>query len=688
MPEIVLPPRYYLDHFEELVRDTKNLHSHLFEKIHFDYLADYQTLQEDSRCLLIRMINRTGRIFSRDDLVYAEISDHEKAWRELSEKSFVRKLIEEDRSDFINWLRKEELQNILLKAEIPYKKSASKNDLIQIVSSANVSLDSLFFNHEQIFVLSRHTDIEYLLFLYFGKIQNKLILPTLRDLGIRASNKKARLETKFKTIDQAKSHYFYSQLKHHYKKTPLPDECSHIELWPPSTLIETTLLREELLLKVSDAAKKSGDLQRALDVLKVATEYPATIHRARLLHQLEYKEECLKELERMMDSPLSDEELLFADDFLQRKFQKKKLSHLTETLRNAEKVFIDESFYRHPEFGVIEGLKEQGQNGFFAENRLWTGLFWTFFQEELESSSHSEFDHAPSELMEKTFLEKFKDQIARKISETTMDDFKAWFAEDEMTLFFLDHVSLEQIYSMLTYMAEDYYQRSSGYPDIMTVRDGKLAFIEVKAEGDSLKPSQIKQMRQLEKTGFAVQILQVGYQYNENQTYVVVDLETTGSISSWNRITEIGAVKVKNGVVIDRYQTLINPERSIPFNIQQLTGITNEMVKDAPLFPEVAEAFKEFVQGSILVAHNAGFDYGFLQNEYQRLEETFIMPYICTKSWMRKHYPGLEAYGLKSLCQNFSIGLTQHHRALCDAEAAAGLLNLINEKRRMTTLSP
>src|SRR5690606_36997389 len=117
---------------------------------------------------------------------------------------------------------------------------------------------------------------------------------------------------------------------------------------------------------------------------------------------------------------------------------------------------------------------------------------------------------------------------------------------------------------VLIYMAQDYYNRNSGFPDLFIIQDKKIQFIEVKAEGDSIKNSQIKQMRLLENTGFMVKVLQVFYRFNENQSYVIVDLETTGTLSSYNRITEIGAVKMKGNEIIGTFQTLINPQKSIP----------------------------------------------------------------------------------------------------------------------------
>lgn len=139
--------------------------------------------------------------------------------------------------------------------------------------------------------------------------------------------------------------------------------------------------------------------------------------------------------------------------------------------------------------------------------------------------------------------------------------------------------------------------------------------------------------------------------------------------------------KVRNHQVVDEWHSLVNPQRPIPAKIVELTGITNQMVRDAPVFHEVADSFVAFMGDGIFVAHNVNFDYGFLSYEYERLERRFRFPKLCTCVGMRRRYPGHKSYGLGKLCAIYDIELEEHHRALCDARAAARLLNLINKKR-------
>ena len=185
----------------------------------------------------------------------------------------------------------------------------------------------------------------------------------------------------------------------------------------------------------------------------------------------------------------------------------------------------------------------------------------------------------------------------------------------------------------------------------------------------------------MENAGFDVGVVRVQWCVDPMQEYVVVDIETTGGRAENHRITEIAGVKLRGGQVVDRFQTLINPERRIPRMITSLTGISDVMVADAPVFAEVAESFREFVGGAVLVAHNAKFDYGFLRQEFRRLGQEFRCPTLCTVVAMRKYFPGLESYKLSRLCAEFGISLEQHHRAMCDAEATVELLRMVNGKR-------
>jgi DNA polymerase-3 subunit epsilon len=228
-------------------------------------------------------------------------------------------------------------------------------------------------------------------------------------------------------------------------------------------------------------------------------------------------------------------------------------------------------------------------------------------------------------------------------------------------------------------MSKDFENLRDGFPDVM-VFDGTLRFEEIKAPGDQLRRNQLVTIQRLQQAGFPVAVTTVKWVRDPQQPYVVVDIETTGGNNSYNRITEIGMVKLIAGVEIDRFQTLINPQRRIPANITRLTGISDDMVQDAPIFAEIADAVAQFTQDAVFVAHNVNFDYGFIKQEFARLERDFRRPKMCTVREMRRTYPGLPSYSLANLTRHFDIEMEQHHRALSDAKAAAQLLTLVFAK--------
>jgi DNA polymerase-3 subunit epsilon len=246
---------------------------------------------------------------------------------------------------------------------------------------------------------------------------------------------------------------------------------------------------------------------------------------------------------------------------------------------------------------------------------------------------------------------------------------------------FLAAAPVEAVVHHLRAMAKNYHGLNDGYPDLMIIENGQLRFEEVKAPGDVIRPNQFVSMNALQDAGFDVRICRVEWFVDPLQPYVVVDVETTGGKQPQHRITEIGAVKMINGEIVERWSSLINPQRHISKFITKLTCISNDMVKDAPLFSEIADSLSQFMQNCVFVAHNVNFDYGFFKQEYQRLDRNFVMPKLCTVREMRKHFPGLKSYSLGNLCETFDISLENHHRALCDAEAAAALLKMIHQQK-------
>ncbi len=171
------------------------------------------------------------------------------------------------------------------------------------------------------------------------------------------------------------------------------------------------------------------------------------------------------------------------------------------------------------------------------------------------------------------------------------------------------------------------------------------------------------------------------YTFDKDE-FIVFDLETTGLSPLSCMITEIGAVKIKNGEVLEVFNTFANPECHIPENITELTGITDEMVKDAPSQEAAVRAFLEFAGDRLLIAHNASFDTGFIRAACERYKIAFPNAYLDTVALSRHVNPELKKHKLDSLAEYFKLGDFNHHRASDDAEMLAYIFFKMVDKLR------
>ena len=269
--------------------------------------------------------------------------------------------------------------------------------------------------------------------------------------------------------------------------------------------------------------------------------------------------------------PVGDEELVVASDLYARKFGKKRTSTLTDQLRQAERIELDESHMGAPERAVLTWFASRGVRGFRVENSLWRTLFGLLFWDELAGDdgerSSSPFDFLPGSIREGRFRERQADSIAvlrtrlrtpgalrRLLLERSTQHYGKpngvfrWRRETLEALFVLaEHGAAESILAMLDHLIDDYLGSRYGYPDLLLEDGDGIRFVEVKTEGDALRRNQLLRLEQLRRAGFRADILRVGWVVDPEQDYVVVDVETTGGRGEQHRITEIGAVRVRGG---------------------------------------------------------------------------------------------------------------------------------------------
>lgn len=702
----ILPAFYYLDHFAEMLGFVQRTYGSILTEEHCAFIARFEGLSRDARCRLIRMVNRRGAIFNRSLFNYSEITDVERAAAELMAVGHARALCEPDYGAFVTCLPKDILiTGTQAAGRKDVRKSWSKGKLIDyFLDQIPFSVAAQHCGAHKFIALDNTQPIEFLLYLYFGKTEVSLKNFALRDLGILRTNRETSFSARFADGPEALASFHYSQIIDRLEvKSEIVYRQAAIDIFagPVCGTDYAADLRSQAAFRTGQFFEKI-DSPLARQLYRAGSSPDCNERLVRLLYNKGDRVEAEGVLQRMIDDPSSDGEHLFATDFYARKFGGRRTGLYTELLRSGRAITVDDTHRGNPEAGVAGVLRREGAQVFFVENVLWHTLFGLLFWDELFETAHlaSGFDWVPHCLKDRSFSRLFASAIEEKLDAIRSNTAFPLILRTVAArwgrpngIFAWDHVQVEALRALLEgvdpagvarivhAMCCDFSSMRDGFPDLMLVRDGKASFMEIKAEGDVIRRNQLTRLHQLSTAGIVAEISRVDYRFDPEQDYVVVDIETTGAWVNGDRITEIGAVKVRNHRVIDEWHSLVNPQRSIPAKIVQLTGITNEMVNGAPLFAEVADSFMKFMADGIFVAHNVNFDYGFIAYEFERLERRFRFPKLCTCAGMRRRYPGHKSYSLGKLCEIYQIELDNHHRALCDARASVHLLNLINRKR-------
>nr|WP_229333604.1 exonuclease domain-containing protein [Glaciecola sp. MH2013] len=690
------------------------------------FIEHFNALDKDSQCLIVRFINRKSIFIKPDSYDYSEIDDIQHRLHTLFEANWFIDVEVKHAHALVEHLTKDDIVGLLNELNelsedtIKFTKSSPKATLIELLLASATNEEICDTSIAKSYWQGNfERPIQYFLYLYFGNFRSKLNQFSMRDLGVmRTRKEQAQVMARFTDIHSAKSSFNMHFMLHETRSDLCAFGNSAEQQLAKELFIKTKLnslpkaigsraIEIELRLRFLLASELlSSDPHLALRLLSNIASPEAQEKWAREAYKHGHQDAVEQALEAMIEAPLSEDLLAFAEDFLARKYHKKRTSALTDMLRvNAKTIAIDEIHKGAVERGVVSFYEQSTAQAFRTENELWRALFGLYFWREIYELDglglSNEFEHVPSSLKTNEFYALAKEEIDQRLASTTSK--KVLFQQLSQSAashygkanivfrwrknilerlnILIKYSELEAILSLLKAMAEDWRNLSDGFPDIMVLENGKLRFEEIKSEGDQLRRNQLLSIQKLQSLGFCVLITNVVWTFDPMQTYVVVDIETTGGRAQHHRITEIGMVKIEGGKELARWQSLINPQRRIPANITQLTGIDNQMVADAPLFADVADDIEAFTESCVFVAHNVNFDYGFIKAEFERLERRFRRPKLCTVREMRKWYKGISSYSLANLTKHFNIEMERHHRALSDAVAASELLALINEKR-------
>ncbi len=588
----VLPTYYYHDHFEEMLAFVSKTYGSILTAEHHEFVSRFQKFSKDAQCLLIRMVNRRGAIFNRQHFRYPEISDIDRALSELIACGQVRGLLADDYSAFLRCVPKDKLLTGARAAGCAVRTSWPKPKLVEHLLNKVPSEDG--FAHcgaGQFIVVDNMRPIEFLLYLYFGKTEDDLKNFALRDLGIMRTNKAASFSARFTNGDEARACFYYSKILDRLELKSVGNferAATEVLDGPCCPTDYAADIRNRAAHLAGQFFEKRGDHDLAEKLYRAGSSADCHERLVRLLYARGYKESAEELLRRMIDDPASDDEFMFATDFFARKFNGRRTGLCTELLRASRTITVDDTHRGNPETGVAGVMRREGHCVFFAENTLWHSLFGLLFWDELFESGqlHSGFDWTPHCLKDRSFARTFASQVEAKLAAIRsgqalpliLKTIAARYGRPN-GVFEWRHVNVDALKTLLAgaspdgtasiirAMGEDYRSMRDGFPDLMLAKDGQVKFIEIKAEGDVIRRNQLTRLRQLGKAGITAEIGRVDYRFDPEQDYVVVDIETIGSWSSGDRITEIGAVKIRNHEVVGEWHSLLNSQRVIPSRI-------------------------------------------------------------------------------------------------------------------------
>ena len=700
-----LPTFYYLEHFHEFLTYFSGKNQQLLTPNAVLFIQNFLTLEKIQQGLLVRIANRKHPVISIKSLEYEELPALESHLQVLISGNWLETMDKAPLQDIAESLPKAELITVIQQSGHSKPPSTlSKANLVahfcQLpISSLRRTLSTYPYVYRQFDDL-----LTYLLFLYFGHLNGRLNQFSMRDLGVMRTRSDVQAGAKrFDSLQDATGAFFYAQSIQQLSLQPISPSVPNLHNLPDVTSPTALRLKNQYLYALGKAYLLSEHREWALSALAMSDTDKAQEKWIREQYKDGNKQQAKDKLDAIITGQASESLLVFAEDFYARKFKQKRTSILTDILRNAHnQLEIDSQYLQQVEQGVISKYRRQGLQAWKTENTLWRSLFGLVFWPIIFSDKQlaNEFERKPAVLkfnqvydLHQTEIDKLlgtftsKARLTKHITQIATQHygqvnciFRWKKTLLDPILILLEYSPLKNVVKQLLAMSQDYSGLSDGYPDLMVLDKQALRFEEVKAPGDKLRRNQLTSLQCLTKTGFTILVTQVTWTHDPEQPYVVVDIETTGGGQSQHRITEIGMVKMIGSKVIDRWQSLINPQRNIPAAITRLTGIDNQMVCDAPRFADCADEILAFTENCIFVAHNVNFDLGFFKQEFERLGHYFKRPKLCTVQQVRKHYPGLTSYSLAALTQHFDIDMARHHRAMSDALAAAELLKLVLAK--------
>jgi hypothetical protein len=562
--KIELPPKYYLTYFQYLIDFIKKKYQHILNETEQQFLADFEALTEDEKCLFIRFCNRSGSFFRTEKLKYAEIENIPESLNGLIDQGFVEPLSGNhltEAGNILDIFSKAELIELakMLNLETRGKASLKKEEVLDWLLAVGNWEDVIYLLNSEDYAnihglphslvrVVKETEVQMLKFLFFGSRHGDMTEFVTRDLGFQSYEKfdEDKMVAYFQTRQEVEDKLKVSLAREDFYLMQQTDvELLDIYNW---FMDWTKLHRKELSeiaiptygifsLRVALYLEKKKALDEALTIFRLTEESPSRERQVRILDKQKNREEAKALCELILAEPQNATEQFFAEDYLNRLeailLKKKSKKAVTQQLHKSDSITINALWKRQVEFGVINYYQERGMKAEFTENHLWRSLFgllfWDIIFDTDSLAIHHPLQRSPSDLFKPTFFEKRKEKMEERLKilededATTVYMNRIFFEKFGLTnplvewygglfpliLTVLEKLSSEQITLITLEMAKNLRQNLRGFPDLFIWADGEYSFIEVKSPTDSLSNQQLFWLRFFESINVRSKVLRV-----------------------------------------------------------------------------------------------------------------------------------------------------------------------------------
>ena len=562
--KIDLPPKYYLTYFQYLIDFVRKKYQHILNETERQFLADFEALTEDEKCLFVRFCNRTGSFFRTEKLKYAEIENIPESLNGLIDKGFVEPLSENhltEAAEILDIFSKTELIELakMLNLETRGKASLKKEEVLDWLLEVGNWEETIYLlnsedysnihglQHSLVRVL-KETEVQMLKFLFFGSRHGDMTEFVTRDLGFQTYEKfdEDKMVAYFQTRQEVEDKLKVSLAREDFYLMQQSDiEILDIYNWfmdwtekHRKGLSEIALTTYgTFTLRVALYLEKKKALDEALTIFRLTEESPSRERQVRILDKQKNQEEAKALCELILAEPQNATEQFFAEDYLNRVeaqlLKKKSKKAVTQQLHGSESITIPATWKRQVEFGVIDYYQNRNMKAEFTENHLWRSLFgllfWDIIFDTESLAIHHPLQRSPSDLFKPTFFEKRKEKMEERLKMLEDEDAtiiymnRIFFEKFGLTnplvqwygglfpliLTVLEKLSPEQITLITLEMAKNLRQNLRGFPDLFIWADGEYSFIEVKSPTDSLSNQQLFWLRFFEGINVRSKVLRV-----------------------------------------------------------------------------------------------------------------------------------------------------------------------------------